>query len=813
MSNGVRYNILIPLGLLVVANGVILLDAPPMLRYGAAVLLLAFLPGWGWIQAFFARELLPHEQGMLAVGLSLVIVIFGVMAVVYLPPVPLTVTSVLWLANLSAGAGLIAMWLMPASQSEIAPEHIGQSRLVLALIALILTVPFIRLGYAEFHEDEAEALMLGVRLLQGEDYALFLHRKGPAQMLIPVAFWLLADRITETLARFPFALSSILSVLTVYALGVRWFGRAGGLMAAVLWLVCGYSVAFGRMVQYQALIFFLGPLAIFCLYLAWRENRPRWIIPAAMLLAASLMAHFDALLLLPVAGYVTWLAVMQSPSRAKWLCALGAGMLFTGLLASFYVPYLNDPAFESTAAYLTESRIGTGWLYNNLDVMHNLDQDYSSRFYGPLLLIGMISFIIWNVWQSPTPLRLGIGAAMVGLLLISWAFGAVRDVAWLGVVWFVVGGLSFIIWPSVEAKIAWLLVGIPFVGYVFLVDDPRTHLYILYPGAALVAGAGWSFLIVQKQWAVRFGAVVVSVLLLGAGVGYLRLVFMLPESRYEPLHATWEESLWAAVYNKPPDPRSYFGYPRREGWKAIGALRAERAERHFPGDFRSVNEDFIVPIWYNFGEPRSCYNTPAYFFVRGTLSPAAGYHHVATITREDEVRLTVFGRESVSEPLTYALDDLENRFDELATPARFIQQAEPAQPVGTRFGAAIVFSGYELLTPAVSPGETLALDLYWQALAPPGETYRAFVHLIGSDGTLLSQQDESPVCRLPTDLWRAGQRGVGQFRLPIPADAPPGRYSLIVGLYHADTLARLPITAGTGQSGDDFLWLRDIAVE
>jgi hypothetical protein len=53
---------------------------------------------------------------------------------------------------------------------------------------------------------------------------------------------------------------------------------------------------------------------------------------------------------------------------------------------------------------------------------------------------------------------------------------------------------------------------------------------------------------------------------------------------------------------------------------------------------------------------------------------------------------------------------------------------------------------------------------------------------------------------------------MGQFRLPVHPDTPPGRYPLIIGLYQADTLERLKITGGVGQIGDDFLWLGDVEV-
>jgi hypothetical protein len=41
-----------PFCLFVGANGLIIASFPPLGRYAAALILLAFLPGWVWLQAF-----------------------------------------------------------------------------------------------------------------------------------------------------------------------------------------------------------------------------------------------------------------------------------------------------------------------------------------------------------------------------------------------------------------------------------------------------------------------------------------------------------------------------------------------------------------------------------------------------------------------------------------------------------------------------------------------------------------------------------------------------------------------------------------
>jgi hypothetical protein len=309
-------------------------------------------------------------------------------------------------------------------------------------------------------------------------------------------------------------------------------------------------------------------------------------------------------------------------------------------------------------------------------------------------------------------------------------------------------------------------------------------------------------------------AVAAAVVLLGAILFYEAALFLLRESTLSQLSAGWNGSALETIYADLPGPRSYFGYPKREGWKTVGVLRAEG---NFPGDFRSMNEDFIVPIWYNFGQARSCYTSPAHFFVRapGAEIPATvdNYVEVGQVSREAEVRLHVLssGAAPESGQTIYAVEAYEQSFDRLATPGHFARQAESTVPVGTQFERSIQFEGYDLPSSRVAPGDSLQINLYWRALDSPGDNFRAFVHL--TDGARLwGQQDDTPACRLPTSVWRPQQRGVGQFRLPIDPDTPPGRYPLIIGLYQADTLERLKIISGTGQPGDDFLWLLDIEV-
>ncbi|MBE9471890.1 MAG: hypothetical protein IMY75_07275, partial [Chloroflexi bacterium] len=93
----------------------------------------------------------------------------------------------------------------------------------------------------------------------------------------------------------------------------------------------------------------------------------------------------------------------------------------------------------------------------------------------------------------------------------------------------------------------------------------------------------------------------------------------------------------------------------------------------------------------------------------------------------------------------------------------------------------------------VQPGQMLRFILYWACDAPPGQPLSVFVHLVGEERQPLAQGDGPPLSGdYPTDLWAAGEVIADERAVPLPADLPPGRYTLLVGLYNLQTGERLP---------------------
>jgi 4-amino-4-deoxy-L-arabinose transferase-like glycosyltransferase len=812
-----------PLWLWILAALTILLTAWFEARGVAATLLLFFLPGWAWLEAWSSRPQEAIWRGSVAAGLSLIFTALGTLYLAYLPG-PLTEHYLL---------GLYAIVTLPPLFIAFRRRHpsLGwpDRRLWLLLVLVLVIAGAIRLprlGYAEFHEDEVEVTSLAVRTLKGEDYAVFLHRKGPVQMLVPLAEWLLAGRINEGWARLPFALASLLGVLTVSLLAHRVAGWFGGLTTGLLLALNGYFVAFGRMVQYQALIFFLVALAFACLWRVLEEGHSALIWPAALGLAVSLLAHYDALVYLPAVVYLGWRIWRRWP--ANRLTLLAGSLLAAGVLLSFYVPYLRDPQFEHTQAYLMQSRVGTNWLYNNLKTLRRLDADYSSRFYLPLLWV--LSLVVLVRYRPPGR---GWWVVLGGALLAAWT-----TLRWPGIWQLSSLNLALIPWlvllmvggvglrhrqPGYEA--IWIWWGVPLLAYLFLVDDPRTHLYVAYPGWALVAGLGAATLwqsvpsLLRKVGPARAFLPAIGGILALLVAGYQAVIFLPTESAWLKLQTEWDGTLGGSLYGSLPKPRTYFGYPRHTGWKAAGWLVDLG---RFPGDFRSVGEDFSVPIWYTFETPRSCYDDPQLYLVAQPLNAlsddlrqrlATQYRQAATIYSEGQPRIELFVKGMEVSPLapdTYDLANIETGFDMAATPDHFASGGQPAQPLEARFGEVAELSGFSLSNHQITAGEVLSVYLYWQSIAETGVAYRAFVHL--GENPVWGQHDDDPACRLPMTLWRVGQTAIGQFRVIPSPETPPGDYPLVVGLYHPTTLERLPLLDDQGQSAGDSLILTTVRV-
>jgi hypothetical protein len=120
-----------------------------------------------------------------------------------------------------------------------------------------------------------------------------------------------------------------------------------------------------------------------------------------------------------------------------------------------------------------------------------------------------------------------------------------------------------------------------------------------------------------------------------------------------------------------------------------------------------------------------------------------------------------------------------------AQPKPLSDAAPIPNPQTVVFGEQIHMQGYELHQFGLKPGESLEIDLYWQATVPIEESYTVAVHLLDAAGHVVSTVDTIPYQnRFPTPVWRVGEIFRDRYVLPpLPETAIPGLGSILVTLY------------------------------
>ena len=85
---------------------------------------------------------------------------------------------------------------------------------------------------------------------------------------------------------------------------------------------------------------------------------------------------------------------------------------------------------------------------------------------------------------------------------------------------------------------------------------------------------------------------------------------------------------------------------------------------------------------------------------------------------------------------------------------------------------------------AVRPGEVLPVALTWTVQASPKRDYAVFLHLEDDAGKVYGYGDGAPRGgNYPIWAWEEGEVIADDRMLAVAADAPPGHYRIVVGLY------------------------------
>jgi 4-amino-4-deoxy-L-arabinose transferase-like glycosyltransferase len=205
-----------------------------------------------------------------------------------------------------------------------APRFQRRDLLILTLLGALLFLPGLGLRdvwnpdearYAQVAREMRDAGSWAVPRLNGEVYT----QKPPLLFWLIAASGLLTGGIGETASRLPSALSAIGAILLVYLIGVRFFGRRAGWLAAAAFATCFKILWQGRFGQIDMLLTALVTLGVWFWVRGYTEERPRLYLLFFACAGLATLAKGPVGLLPPLLSIVAFLAFTRNWAELRRL--------------------------------------------------------------------------------------------------------------------------------------------------------------------------------------------------------------------------------------------------------------------------------------------------------------------------------------------------------------------------------------------------------------------------------------------------------------------------------------------------------------
>lgn len=636
------------------------------------------------------------------------------------------------------------------------------------ILVLALALRLYRLDAQSLWNDEGTTVQLiGADL--GTIARLAASDIHPPLYYYALHFWAKAFGNSEFAVRsFSAFLGTILAAL-VFMLGRKLFGSRVGLVAAFVVALSPFQVYYSQEARMYVSVTLLGAVSMLLfgsmLDVGGKRGTERkaWYLPAAYVLvtSAALYTHHFAFSLL-LAQNLFWILVT---GHGLWSAGQLKGMVALRRLASW------------AAIQMAVLVIYCPWLlmtWEQLGHWPAVSEPFSLLW---MLKRTLLVFGLGITVEAGT--TTGIAAACFGLLAVLGSIHAALKDDREGV-----KGVLF----------AWLYCGVP-VLLLYTISRQRPlwnpkFLLLATPGFYLLVAYGMTALMsLVSRLSRRASAItLVSALLLVALASGLSLRNLYHDPRYarddyRGIVRYIESSARgndAIIINAPSQIETVAYYS--EGKLPMYPLPRHRPPRRDQTeaelqDIAARHERVFAILWATDQSDKDR-------FVEGWLD---AHTYKALDEWHGNVRLAVYA--VPPEPLT-----------------------EITHPLDTVLGDSIHLLGYALLSTDVRAGDVLQLTLFWQATEPIPRRYKVFVHVLDTDGKIVSQRDAEPGGGArPTNTWQPGETVLDNYGVLIPLDASAGEYQVKIGMYHVKDGTRLPITLG-GQAVGDCLLLDPIIV-
>ncbi len=631
-------------------------------------------------------------------------------------------------------------------------RHSPLSRLELLLLcAIVLLAACLRFSHIdqiEFLWDQAEISKWALRMARQGEIAWVGPRSSTGLYTFLGAPWLMA--IPYALSPSPIvatgfiAALNLITVIGCYFLARRWFGRTAALVAALLFAVAPWAVIYSRKIWHVELFPPFTLLYAATGWLAFVRGR-RWALPAhSLALAALIQIHFSALPFVVLTAL--WALIFRK--RLDW-----RALLIGGLLAALtFTPYIvfdaqNDwwnvhhlaEIMQQPAATSADAVHATWIISTGLDLHWLTGSDRYPEFVAAtpnvrwLFAVEGVLMIVGGglaLWRAVRQARAGLDDEMAAALMTT--------------TWLTIPALFFTRYT------------VPPAPHYFTTTFPAQFILVGW----LVARAGR-----LPGRAARIGQGLLAALVVSLAITQTHEITSL--LRFVTTH----------------DTRRGYGTPISYEIQAVqtaarlnqeisGAEVILLAEGDDPRMFEmpAVADVLLPDTSHRSVDTRSALilpSTPTVYWATWDMSPG-------------ETLLAAFTPEAVEARIPLREGDRSFRFYRWPGGTPSIPDLQPLpSPLLWANGARLI--GYRV-SGDLSPGGVLHWTLIWQPAHTPTENtfYHWFNHLLDGEGQLRGQRDGASV--LPS-YWRAGDTILNWFDVAIPPDAPPGDYTMRVGMY------------------------------
>ncbi len=433
---------------------------------------------------------------------------------------------------------------------------------IFTLSLLILLSAFLRfqyLGYSEFQDDEKKAV-ISPKKGSSVDEFLLNQRKGPMQFFVTqLTINSGIDKKDEASMRIPFAALSTFSVVIFYLILAQYFkSETVRFLGSTLFLVNGFFVGFGRIVQYQNINIFFSLLSLLMFILLAKKGSKHVLygLFGVIFFSISLLAHWDAVFfVLPISLlFLQFLLKKNVTTRTKVLTTLSCFVLGCIILLPYLLPYKEFQLSNPDNLKYYDKRVGIStYPLERHKFIFELYNPYITLY----LLIALVTLSVVTIKKS-----------------------------WMFWIWFIFN----------------------FLAIRYLMQKPGTHIYNYVIPALFLSTFAIELFLTNK----RIFKVSLLVLIVFLGMLYYQSYMLFVDHKLEyPWDSKTVFKIGSVEYKNPEyiDAEVLtFGFPHYRNWKGINAYVKSNPDKcsYITNEGKEISQIYMT-AGYGKKDSRPCY--------------------------------------------------------------------------------------------------------------------------------------------------------------------------------------------------------------